>query len=718
MTEAAPVALEGHRGPVTIARHADGRRSISAESWDDLAFALGWCAATDRPGQLDALRRITQGRLSELVGAAALDSDISHRRLGLRELAHATVAQLPSEQQELAAAFSSGVRAVGHQSLSDWAPADCVSVVQVLFEQLSSDGTDLRMTEVMRRSLEPAVVDFLLSPADPDATDPDGRRGSGEGPQPPVAHLRRLFGSASDAWGRNARLVVRDARPAGSNAWAMTDGKRAVLANDMHLPLTVPAIWYPVVARVGDRTLSGATIPGVPLMVVGTHDRLAWGYTRLASDGADLFELPEEMRQVDHAPTLPGEYRERVEIVSVRGGEDVTVTVRDTVHGPVVDEIAGRWLAFGSTLLDPAALDFAAAGLYAADDVEAAVDVVTNSGLPPVNVILADAQGKIAWTVGGRHRRRDGRPRGVVAATTELTDPYLTPEALPRIVRTQGRVINANNAGRAAREAGLGWNWFPAGRARRIADLQDEGGTGMSAALHASWQMDADATFYRFYRELVLRHVPDKGVFRDILTELRAWNGTSEPEEGGLALLVVLRECLREAIFAALTEPAQRYDANFVYCYHGHEPILRAVLERLGDGLWPAPWRDERHFVCGQLLMARNLLTERTGSSDGIPWGAVNQFDPVIALGLTSGPGAPDIPAIAMPGCMESVLVAAPDFGASVRIVAVPGTDEGIISIPGVAQESSVADVAHAVRRWARGESDPLFPHVVDADRR
>ncbi|MDQ1102857.1 penicillin acylase family protein [Nocardioides zeae] len=700
-----PHRFEGQHGEVKVTTRSDGIRRIRVRSWVDLAHALGWCVAIDRPRQLDVLRRTTQGRLAEVRGSSAVDSDVYHRRLGLGRLGRKVLEGLPTSQVELAAAFARGVKAVGPPSLRDWAPVDSVSVAQLFFEQLSSDGSELRMTEVLRRTLHPSVVEFLLCGADPGGVDASGQEVDRPWPELPFDQLRSLFESAPIATSGH-RLVVRDTRPAGSNAWAVSDGRQTVLANDMHLPLTEPPIWYPFEAEVAGRAVAGATVPGLPFLVVGTHDRLAWGFTRLASDNADLVELPAELREVPGRPTLPGEYAERIETIHVLGAEPVQLTVRDTMYGPVVGTLAGRALAFRSSLLDPSALDFGCAGLGEAGSVEEGIDVVTHSGLPPVNVVLADAAGVVGVTVGGRHRRRSGAPRGFSSATATEPDRLAASE-LPRLVRRDGLVLNANNAPESTRDAGLGWNWFSSGRALRISGLLRSVETPGSVDSHALLQLDTDARFFCFYRDLAQRYLPDRGVFAELLSELRSWRMTAECDEVGLALLVAFREVLRESLFRALTVRARAYDPEFVYVHHGHEAVLRQLLsEGLAAGLHPPPWRDARHFVGAHLLMARDVLARRSGGPGPVRWGSVNRWSPDVAVGH---PALVDGLAVELAGCMESVLVAAPDFGASIRITAAPGTRGGTISIPGMASERPIRETGHAVRRWARGETSPLF---------
>ncbi|MEU4746663.1 penicillin acylase family protein, partial [Actinosynnema sp. NPDC023658] len=276
-------------GPVTVRFDDHDRPLIDATTWVDAAAGLGWSVARHRRRQLDVLRRTAQGRLAEVLGPAAVTSDLRCRTLDLAGVAERCLELLPEDQRQLLEAFAHGVSAGLDPADEPWRPLDSISVAQLLFDQLSFDGGEHRMVEVLDRTLPRAVVDFLLTADDDYATDLDGRPAPPVGSELPLAELRALVEASGD--GDPARLVVRELRATGSNAWAVSDGETATLASDMHLALTVPALWYAAVLRVGDRTVTGVTVPGLPVIVAGTNQRVAWGFTRLAADTADLVEL-------------------------------------------------------------------------------------------------------------------------------------------------------------------------------------------------------------------------------------------------------------------------------------------------------------------------------------------------------------------------------------------------------------------------------------------
>ncbi|SES03358.1 penicillin amidase [Streptomyces sp. yr375] len=696
--EADEIGASGYRARL----YEDARSGavVSADDWMGAVFGLGFRAATDRAGQMDVLRRRARGTLAQVVGKEALADDIRQRRLGLDEVARRCLDLLPSEQAAFLEAFACGANTALRRngSAMTWAALDSVAVAQVLFQSLGSDGAELRMTEVMRRSLPAPVVDFLLDGADDWATDLDGSPGTVAHAPLPLEELRDLVGKRPAEEGGGGP-VVADTRPLGSNAWAVAGAGGTVLANDMHLHLTDPALLYPVRLVAGGRSACGVTVPGLPVLIAGTNGDVAWGLTRLYGDNVDL--TPVTPSELAAAETVR-------EVIEVRGEQPVEVDVLRTPWGPVADSVAGEPVAFTSTLLDPGALDFALTELYEARDVETALAVFNDSGLPPVNAIVADAARRVGWTVGGRFPRRSGAPgpRGLSSPGARPPAEWLAPGELPRVRSTaSGTVVNCNNASHIVRDAGLAWN-LPCGtRSRRVARELAAGRT--SAADARALQLDVEASFYEFYRALALRHLPaaPKGaLLREVREDIEAWTGTAAPTERGLALLTALHDLLREALFAAVTWPARTVDERFTYCYAGNEVPLRRLIGALSQGLVPAPWRSETEFVVGQLLVGRKLLMRTTGL-DRLPrWGEANRLR--LSPAAAHPAAAVDV---ALAGCADTVCVAWPDFGAAMRLVVDLGDPAGSsLSLPGGPREG-VAMADH-VRSWAAGRSQRLWP--------
>jgi penicillin amidase len=686
-----------------IRREPGGGAVVVADDWLAAAAGLGFQMATDRTGQMDMLRRTARGTTAELLGREALDFDLRQRRLGLGTVARRCLELLPPEQVRTLDAFAQGVNAAwrGRGSVMRWAAVDSVHVAQVLFQQISPDGAELRMTEVLRRTLPAVVADFLLDDADEYATGPGGEPVAPSGRPVPWEELRALFAELPPA--DPGPRVVTDSPGAGSNAWAFTTPRGAVLANDMHLPLGDPTVMYPVRMTVGCAHVRGVSVPGLPVPLAGSNGNVAWGLTRLPADTADLRVL---------SPDERGNAAPRREVIEIRGEPSVAVEFQDTPWGPVVDPVAGEQVAFAGTLIDPRALDFGLLRLIDAPDLAHAVEIVNDCGLPPVNVLIADRAGRIGWTVGGRLPLRGGPgPRGLSRPTGPAPGAWVPPSDLPRLLDPpSGLVVNCNNGGREVRRTGIAWNLPGAVRARRVSALV-AGGPPDAAGARAA-QMDIDAVHYRFYRDLALRHLPREPrtpALREVRADITGWGGTAGADERGLALLSVFRELVREELIAAATRPARRLDPAFTYCYAGAEGVLRRLIAAVHGGLTPAPWRSGREFLVGQLLIARSSLLRRAGG-DRLPrWGEVNRLR---LTPLAAYPPDPIDPELS--GCAESIRVAQPDFGAAMRLVVdLRDPDSSSLSIPGTEAEGTA--MAEAIRSWSEGEWWSLYPPATEA---
>ncbi len=244
--------------------------------------------------------------------------------------------------------------------------------------------------------------------------------------------------------------------PIGSNGWAVagqrTRDGRAILANDMHLELGVPNVWYRAELRYGEREVAGVVLPGVPVVIVGTNRHVAWGLTSLLGDVMDLVRL-------ETLPERPGEYRtpsgwKRFDVaqatIKVRGEPDASVTVRRTIWGlPRRGRSSERRSRSAGRRSIPRASTWDPRDGFRVRSVDDAVAVMSAAGGPGCNVLLADGDGRVAWTVTGRMPRRRGFDGSVSVSWADGRagwDGYLAPAALPRIVDPpSGFVVNANH---------------------------------------------------------------------------------------------------------------------------------------------------------------------------------------------------------------------------------------------------------------------------------
>ncbi|MCC7347851.1 MAG: penicillin acylase family protein, partial [Variibacter sp.] len=409
--------------PVTIALDEHGIPRIAARNERDAAVALGYLHARDRMFQMEMMRRGAAGRLAEILGERALRLDRFSRTMGLAQRARADLDALSPEARDLLEAYAEGVNALlaarGRLAAPEflalgepeaWKPEHSLLWGKVMGLWLSGSWRRDIERERLARTI-PAERLRLLWPEDDSAGRPDLAAVLDPGA------LRRMLAQVP-VFGQDAPLP-----DSASNAWAVASARSAsgapLLAADPHLGFQAPIIWY--LARIDlpdGRFRAGATAPGVPAIVIGRNERLAWGFTTTHSDTQDVFVERLINAETYVTPFGPQRFAVREERIAVRGREEpVILRVRETRHGPVVSDLDARPGDEGPTVLAVAMAnlapeDTAADGLLALnrattmEEARAAAALLTS---PPQNLMVAEASGRIAqYLVGRTPVRRSG----------------------------------------------------------------------------------------------------------------------------------------------------------------------------------------------------------------------------------------------------------------------------------------------------------------------
>lgn len=440
------LALAGAAAEVRILRDRHGIPTIQAGNTRDLFFGLGVAHAQDRLWQLETHRRIGAGRLAEAFGEAALDTDRFLRVLGVRRAAAAQWAQTQGESREVLEAYSAGINAVLRQqgarppeflilglNHEDWTPVDSLAWTIMMAWDLGGNwGTELqRLRLSLRFPLE--RVNELIPPYPGEA--PLATRDY------PALYRELQLGATAT---RQAWLDLPQQAPlsgvegAGSNNWVLS-GRRTttgapLLANDPHLKLSAPALWYFARLEAPGLKVAGATMPGVPSVVLGQNADVAWGFTNTGPDVQDLYLERTVAGQPQRYQTPEGSAAFGVveETIKVKGGADVVLRARQSRHGPVISDagtgadlvgakagspdlvLAMRW-----TALDPDT-DPVGAGLrmMRARSVDEFVAASRQWTAPMQNMVVADRAGRIGVVSAGRVpvRRADNDLRGLAPA--------------------------------------------------------------------------------------------------------------------------------------------------------------------------------------------------------------------------------------------------------------------------------------------------------------
>jgi penicillin G amidase len=406
------LTLAGLSAPVEILRDENSVPHIFGSSEEDVSFALGVAHAQDRLWQMELFRRVGQGRLAELLGNFALPADRFIRTLNLYGLAEKTVPHLAPETQALLDAYAAGVNSyldqreiplppeflfLAHKP-EPWVPADSVVMIKLLALGLSGNATRelsrARLAEVL--SSDQLAAFFPPYPGDGPVALPD---------------LASLY---ADTPIQQAAAAIPDIGPKGaSNNWVVdgshTASSKPLLANDPHLGMLAPSIWYLAHLAYPDRNVVGGTIAGVPSVILGRNDHIAWGYTNTGPDTQDLYVEKLNPDEADQYLTPEGyaTFEERTEILKVRFGADETFTIRSTRNGPVLpsdffgaDELIpeGHVLAMSWTALTSPDLTIEAGhNITKAQNFEEFRDALRSYVAPMQNMVFANVEGEIGF---------------------------------------------------------------------------------------------------------------------------------------------------------------------------------------------------------------------------------------------------------------------------------------------------------------------------------
>lgn len=736
------VALAGLRYQVQVDSDSLGIPTIQATNRDDAMRVLGWVHARDRMFQMELIRRKSAGRLAELFGPAAVEWDKQQRTLGFERAAREILAGMPQEQQQAHQAYAEGFNAFLSQakmlppeflllrhSPEPWRVEDSLLVGLGMFQTLTSQEQEERMLTVMKTVLPDAVMQFLT----PDAGEYDtvllGGPQSRRPARPiPVEAWASLGQSTRADNGVDPVSVI-----AGSNQWVvggkMTRDGRAIVANDMHLGLNVPNVWYRASLQYGNTALNGVTLPGLPLLVVGSNGHLAWGFTNVDADTYDLVRL--ELNPANANEYRTGQdwqaFERQTELIHVKDGEDQTVETKRTIWGPVSTKpLLGGPVAVHWTALQASGVDLGLLNMDSAETVEQGIAVMNQARGPTQNVALADDQGHIAWTLLGRYPLRRGFDGSFSVSWADAGvgwDGYIPPEALPHLIDPpSGFIATANN-----RTLGkdypyiIAHNQSNAYRAYRITQrLKTQ--QGMDELALFSVQLDARSEFYDYYRQLALEMIGKPIGQNPELDEasryLQAWDGQMNADSLGIGLLWLWRENLASIAFAPVVARCRQADPSFSYTWREMETPLRALLTERVPATLPDPkYTDWRDLLLQTLAESVKELKQRqnAASLDGLTWGKINR----LAIRHPFSQSMPflspwlDMAETDFSGCATfCVRVTGNGHGASERMVVSPGhPEQGILHMPaGQSGNPFSPHYRDQQAAWQQGTPLPFLP--------
>jgi penicillin amidase len=435
------MTLAGPKAAIRIERDAQGVPTIKAASMDDAMFGLGFVHAQDRLWQLETHRRIGSGRLAEAFGPAALDTDKFLRALGVKRAAAVQWARTAPEARQVVLAYTAGINAFLHEAMrarppefvvlgltpEPWTPEDTMAWAIMMAWDLGGNWTtEMRRMRLALR-MPVARIDQLIPPY--------------PGDKPLISTDYAALYRSLKVDGRLGQQALAAAPESGlegigSNNWVVhgshTVSGKPLLANDPHLKLSAPALWYFARIEAPGWKVAGATLPGLPGVILGQNEHIAWGFTNTGPDVQDLYIeriKPDDPTQYQ-TPDGWAKFETVQEVIKVKGQADVHMTVRATRHGPVISDagkvaegltgpasrpsyaLAMRWTALDP---DPGTLQ-AAIGFDKARSVAEFVAASAGYTAPMQNMVVADRDGHIGMVSAGRVplRKRSNDLKGQV----------------------------------------------------------------------------------------------------------------------------------------------------------------------------------------------------------------------------------------------------------------------------------------------------------------
>lgn len=669
--------LDGLQAEVTIQRDASGVPTIMANSSHDLFFAQGFVHAQDRFFEMDFRRHVTAGRVAEMFGESQAGTDAFLRTLGWRKVAEEEVAQMDDVTRGYYESYADGVNAyLSSRSGSElsleyavlgiqnpgyapepWEPADSVAWLKamawdlrgniedeteraLLTARLADGGEDAAQLDATLDQLyppypfdeNPVIVPTISTvPALDTDAEPAAFSTAPADPELQQAVTTVDWTEASDVIEAASLLVGDVGEGIGSNSWVvsgdLTESGMPLLANDPHLGASLPSVWYQVQLRcasVSDECpfdVGGFSFSGLPGIVIGHNQHVAWGFTNLTTDVTDLYvERIEGDQYWRDGALVPLE--ERTETIRVAGGDDIELTIRSTGHGPLISGLVddftsladdpGPGLVAGGatasapggedaefavslrwTALDPGTTGTAIFALSTAQDFDDFRVAASLFDVPAQNLIYADTEGNIGYQTPGRLPIRgagDGwMPQPGWDSAYDWTG-FIPFEELPVSYNpASGYIVTANNAIVADDyRYFLSRDWDYGYRAARIAYLIERRAAAgpLTAQDMRDIQMDSEMWIGKRLASALDDIEVDGAGTEDAVDLLRDWDAQNEADSAAAAYANVLWSNLVQNLFVERDEPLPADGQGRLFT------VVGALLDDPDDPLWTNPAID------------------------------------------------------------------------------------------------------------------------------
>lgn len=663
---------------VTVKRDSLGIPFVEAANLEDLVTAMGYVSACDRFAQMEGFRLVGQGRLSEMVGPAALEMDTYLRAMDVNKAAEILYKSASSDLRRMLDLYSRGVNAyldnnplpttvklTGHEP-EPWEAIDSISVFIVLTLGLAQNLHEEIGILNLAREISPEKLAWL-TPIYPDELLPfdEMKKLAGLDLSAAAESLDHLYSTIC----MTNRLAVPAA--AASNNWAvsgrLTRSGKPILANDTHLPLVMPSFWHMMKLRCPELEGAGVALAGVPGIIAGYNGHIAAGMTMVMADNQDVFL--EQLKEKDDGLyyLYKGQWLKtttRREIIKVKGQKDVTLTIHETVHGPLMNRILTTEPRHLLVPL-PTHQSLGIAVSWAAFEPDRTMDIFFNimrsksvdeiltwtgssRTIIPLNLVMADDK-DIAWQVTGRFPvRKKGRGLCPSPGWTGEYDweGFLNPSLHPVVKNPEKGYIGTANNRTVSPDFPytLSSSWYYPDRIQRINQMI-ESTDGYTAEDARRMQLDVFSPFSTVIKQALLTNTTyrqmeskwtdeEKTKAETGLAVLRAFDGDLRVDSAGAAFCGAFLTCLSRNLFAdecggtdslawkSLTEIFQMsYSA-----LHDHL-TMRGQNSPFWDDVRTEPVEQRYEILAASVLDAVDMLAEKCGSTaDQWAWGKLHTY--------------------------------------------------------------------------------------------
>ncbi len=764
--------LDGHleaaglERPVEVERDSLGIPTIRGKNRKDIAYATGFVHAQDRFFQMDTLRRRAAGELSELFGPATLPADREARVHRFLARADSEFNALHKDEKELLQAYADGANSGLRQLKAKpfeyyllgveprrWAPQDCILVIYAMALDLQEKPGHVQLAlDALKRVLPQKAFEFFAPRFSSWDAPLDGSESSSPAPFPnenefdlrtaenklPERTSQDLRAPKTNSLGRD---LFEPGSAIGSNCWVVgaprTQSGLPILANDPHLVLRVPNIWYRIAyswqsaASEPANYVCGVSVPGAPPVVIGSNGHVVWGLTfpYIDADDVVLIETKEDDSNLYRSPQGWRPFENCSESIKIRGRDPEIFKFQTTVWGPIIGRTPDGTLQALHQIIDQTGtINLNRLQLETARTAEEALAIAKISGIPNLNFLVADNSGKIGWTIMGPIPRRigfDGRLPVSWSDGSCRWDGWYAPDEYPECCGSSLDFIwNANNRMVGGAEfAQLGDGGYDRGaRARQIRDdLRQLRSATPKDMLDI--QLDDRAVFLERWHHQLLSTLSKPGALSnservEFQRRLGDWSGRADVGSIAYRLVREYRDEVARRVFEPISEAVKNIYPGFSYDYLKFEDPLWSMIESQPVNLlnrkyenWNALFLSAVDAVIQKIKAqkegySRYTVGERNATRIQHPMGAaIAQLSPWLNMTVDQLPGDRfDMPRIQ-----------APSFGSSMRMAVSPGQEkEGYLIMAGGESGNPLSPhYRDCHKAWVTNTRTPFLPGVA-----